>query len=31
MAFLLTFWSFALAAAMLAAVIAAYLLPREDL
>jgi hypothetical protein len=31
MAFLLTLWSFALAAAMLAAVIAAYLLPREDL
>lgn len=31
MAFLLTFWSFALAAAMLAAVITAYLLPRGDL
>jgi hypothetical protein len=31
MALLLTVWSFALAATMLAAVIAAYLLPREDL
>jgi hypothetical protein len=31
MAFLLTLWSFALATAMLAAVIAAYLLPPEDL
>jgi hypothetical protein len=31
MAFLLTLWSFALVAAMLAAVIAAYLLPPEDL
>jgi hypothetical protein len=31
MAFLLTFWSFALVAAMLAAVVAAYLLPPEDL
>jgi hypothetical protein len=30
-AFLLTFWSFALVAAMLAAVVAAYLLPPEDL
>jgi hypothetical protein len=31
MALLLTVWSFALAAAMLAAVIGAYLLPPEDL
>ena len=31
MALLLTVWSFALAAAMLAAVLAAYYLPNEDL
>jgi hypothetical protein len=31
MAFLLAFWSFALAAAMIAAVVGAYLLRPEDL
>jgi hypothetical protein len=31
MSFLLTFWSFALVAATVAAVVAAYLLPRDEL